>query len=660
MNKKVTIFRQILISVLIPVLIVLFVVELLNYQNTKSIMITANSEKNTIISDEIKTIFEFQDISLVMPEDALNMRLKDISNQLVNNFFKNTEGIEDVDLKAIQTKLRMDSNWEDIYIINNEGTIINTTFEKDLNLNLYQFGEDLKRFFENIFKSRAFLVEKYAIEVSTKNLKKYCYQPTLDGKYIIELGTYSKKANEIMGFIKQRLTDIAEKSDGIVSVDYIINQDNPFSLNSTIEIEPDEKLRIQNIFKTKQSDEYKIKKSEKELHYEYIYIDKITDFFIGAVIRIVSDRSSEEQYLRNELVKASLLFVSTLIILIFIIFFRARIITQPVRKLLMATKKIALGNLNERAEIIGRNEIASLSVHFNLMIDQLQESHEDLSKSNKEIAAQKDIIERKNKDIMDSIKYAKRIQEAILPPDNLVKECMNDAFILYKPKDVVSGDFYWMEKVGNQILYAAVDCTGHGVPGAFVSIVGNNGLNRAVNEFKLSKPGEVLDKLEDLVEETLRQKENEVKDGMDIALCLLDLENNSVEYAGAHNPLYIVRKAPNDVEDGDLSIEDEKGYLYEIKADRQPIGLHINRRNFTNHKVRLQKGDTLYIFSDGFADQFGGPQGRKFKYKPFKRLLVSIQDRPLIEQKEILNKTIEEWRGEREQIDDIVIIGVRI
>ena len=212
MSKTVPIFRQILLSVLIPILIVLLVVESLNYQNTKNIMIDSNSEKNNIISDEIKTIFEFQDISLVMPEDALNMRLKDISNKLVTYYFKNTDDIENVDLKIVQNELNMDPNWEDIYIINLEGTIINTTFEKDLNLNLYQFGEDLKKFLENIFISHAFIVDKYALEVSTKKLKKFCYQTTLDGKYIIELGTYSKKANEVMWFIKRRLKEISSKS----------------------------------------------------------------------------------------------------------------------------------------------------------------------------------------------------------------------------------------------------------------------------------------------------------------------------------------------------------------------------------------------------------------------------------------------------------------
>ncbi|NOZ46866.1 MAG: SpoIIE family protein phosphatase [Chlorobi bacterium] len=661
MKHNITIFRQILISVLIPVLIVLLIVEAINYQNTKSIMVASNSEKNAIISDEIKTIFEFQDISLVMPEDALNMRLKNISNTLVNKYFKNTNGIEKADLKVIQKEINMDPNWEDIYIINREGTIINTTFKKDLNLNLFQFGEDLKKFLENIFVSHAFLVDKYSIEVSTKKLKKFCYQTTLDGKYIIELGTYSKKANEVMWFIRKRLKEISSKSSGIVSVDYIINQENPFSLNSNLKIDENEKTRIQNIYKTKQSNEYKISKNGKDLHLEYIYIDKITDFFIGAVIRIVSDRTTEERYLRNELIKAIILFVITLSILSFIIYLRAKWISKPVRKLVITTKNIAQGNLSERAEIIGRNEIATLSVHFNLMIEQLQQSHDELEKSNSEINEQKNIIERKNKDIMDSIMYAKRIQEAILPPDKLVNKYLKNSFILYKPKDVVSGDFYWLEVLDDKVLFAAVDCTGHGVPGAFVSIVGNNGLNRAVNEFKLNVPGEILDKLEDLVEETLRQKENEVKDGMDIAICSLDYKTNTLCYAGAHNPLYVIRDKNLDFPEGELSIdEDEKRNLFEIKADRQPIGLHAFRKNFTNHTIQLKKNDTIFIFSDGFADQFGGPKGRKFKYKPFKRLLVSIQDKPIKEQRDILNKTIVDWRGDRDQIDDIVIIGVRI
>jgi len=262
---------------------------------------------------------------------------------------------------------------------------------------------------------------------------------------------------------------------------------------------------------------------------------------------------------------------------------------------------------------------------------------------------QKQVIElahlelgEKNKEIMDSITYAKRIQSAILPPAKLVKEYLQDSFILYKPKDVVAGDFYWMEHRDGKVLFAAADCTGHGVPGAMVSVICNNALNRSVREHGLTKPGEILDKSREIVIQEFDKSDEDVRDGMDIALCSLD--GNKVEYAGANNPLWLIRK----------------GELIELKGDKQPIGKYAKEEPFNTYELDLEAGDTLYIFSDGYADQFGGTKGKKLKTANFKRLLVSIQDKPMKEQKEFIDTSFEEWRGDLEQIDDVCVIGVRI
>ncbi len=263
-------------------------------------------------------------------------------------------------------------------------------------------------------------------------------------------------------------------------------------------------------------------------------------------------------------------------------------------------------------------------------------------KANILLAEQKAEIEEKNRDIMDSITYAKRIQLAILPPSKIVKEYLKDSFILYKPKDIVAGDFYWMEHKDGKILFAAADCTGHGVPGAMVSVVCNNGLNRSVREHGLIEPGKILDKTREIVIQEFEKSEEEVKDGMDIALC--SLEGNRLQYAGAHNPLWIVRN----------------GEILEIKADRQPIGKSRLTEPFTTHTVNLQKADSIYIFSDGYVDQFGGEKGKKFKSMAFKELLISIQNRPMEEQRILIDETFENWKGKLEQIDDVVVMGVKI
>ncbi len=271
-----------------------------------------------------------------------------------------------------------------------------------------------------------------------------------------------------------------------------------------------------------------------------------------------------------------------------------------------------------------------------------QKSNLLLAEKNKAIKLQRDIVKEKNQEIMDSIAYAKRIQSAILPPLKVVKEYLQESFILYKPKDVVAGDFYWLEHKDGKIIFAAADCTGHGVPGAMVSVVCNNGLNRSVREHGLSEPGKILDKTREIVIQEFEKSEEEVKDGMDIALCTLD--GMKLQYAGAHNPLWIIRN----------------GELIETKANKQPIGQFDNAEPYTTHSFNLESGDTLYIFSDGYVDQFGGEKGKKFKAKAFRELLLSIQEKPMEEQKAIIDESFEIWKGSLEQIDDVCVIGVRI
>lgn len=264
----------------------------------------------------------------------------------------------------------------------------------------------------------------------------------------------------------------------------------------------------------------------------------------------------------------------------------------------------------------------------------------------KEVEHQKELVDEKNKEITDSITYARRLQDAILPPLKMVKEVFPESFVLYLPKDIIAGDFYWMEHSGDFTFIAAADSTGHGVPGAMVSVVCSNALNRSLKEFKLTDPGSVLDKARELVLETFAKSEGDVKDGMDISLLCINRKQKTVSWAGANNPLWYISPG--------------SGQLSELKANKQPIGKTDNPLPFTPHAIPYAEGTTIYLITDGYADQFGGPKGKKLKYKPLQEILISNQDKSLSEQKDLLENKFREWKADHEQVDDVTILGVKI
>ncbi|UKN01158.1 SpoIIE family protein phosphatase [Paracrocinitomix mangrovi] len=308
-----------------------------------------------------------------------------------------------------------------------------------------------------------------------------------------------------------------------------------------------------------------------------------------------------------------------------------------------------------------------------------KQDNEIISKQKREVEEQKMLVDEKNTEILDSIQYAKRIQTAILPSEKTISELLPNSFILYKPKDIVAGDFYWIEPIPESggVLIAAADCTGHGVPGAMVSVICNNALNRSVREYKLTDPGKILDQTRELVISEFQKSTDEVKDGMDIALVSLTLntknenedDTNShssthsqtashsqphsashshsvLKYSGAHNPLWIIKRGSNEI--------------IEVKADKQPIGKFDHAKSFTTHEITVESGDQIYLFSDGFIDQFGGPKGKKFKASNFKELLLSVAKESPQKQKQLIDEAFESWKSSLEQLDDVCVIGVRI
>ena len=356
-----------------------------------------------------------------------------------------------------------------------------------------------------------------------------------------------------------------------------------------------------------------------------------------------------------------------------------RDISGPLKELLVNIQNTRGGKAEQYTIVRTNDEIGELAEGYNEMTRQIHEYVESISTMNRELeekvrertrevveqkeeietqkeeieaqldlaTLQRDTIANQKDQILDSIYYAERIQAAILPPTSLLAEHLREHFLLFRPRDIVSGDFYWTTEKNNKLLVAVADCTGHGVPGAFLSLLGISSLNEIVNRSRSLEPHKILELLRERLIRSLHQTgtRGEAQDGIEIALCVIDLKNNTLDYAGANRPLYLLR---------DEAVE-------QIRPDRMPIGIYEQELvPFSSQRMELKKGDCLYLFSDGFVDQLGGPLRKTFRVRRFRKLLLEIRDQSMESQKERLESELKAWQGDVEQIDDILVLGIRI
>jgi serine phosphatase RsbU (regulator of sigma subunit) len=307
--------------------------------------------------------------------------------------------------------------------------------------------------------------------------------------------------------------------------------------------------------------------------------------------------------------------------------------------------------IQERAKKELEGKVKRRTVEIAQKNNLLSQQNEEIEAQRDELEIQRDVVLAQKNEIVDSITYAQRIQASMLPPETYFTELLNENFIFYNPRDIVSGDFYWIKQVNMSIILVAADCTGHGVPGALLSMLGMSYLDEIVERREITQANQVLNELRNQIKHSLRQhgQSDESRDGIDLALCVFDLKNRVMQYSGANNPLYIIKNVNGEQE------------LKEIKADQMPVGYYQGKdKSFTNHSIQLEMGDTFYIFSDGFVDQKGGKDNKKYLSKNFKKLLLDIHEQAMPLQKEILDKTLTDWMGDNSQMDDVLVIGVRV
>ena len=640
-------------SVGIPEFLIFLTIGILSYQEMENVLIEKSQEQSEALNAEISNLQSFMDFSTSLEDRKLDGRVALLSWKLRDLYFYSSDSIEFTNLKNIQLSFEMDTTLENINIANRNGIIVNSTNLDNIGSRFDETGENINEIIGSVLSSDKLISDQFTYERSTSRLRKFSYQSTRDRNYIIRLDVYSNEGTAFSNALRNIISKINNERKEVRSLEIFLGSSTPFSFTSDLELDEKEKAFIKKIFTEKKDSTINKIVDEKHIQTEYIYNERNgAGIFRGTVVRLEKDNSLKEKILRENLMSKSKIFAFGILVLFIILLINAKFITKPLKLISGTVKLVGSGRLNEKVPITGNIELRELAASFNQMTT-------DLADSNLKIRRQKEKIEEAHHEIKSSISYARHIQQAILPPINLFKEYLKESFILYKPKDIVAGDFYWFEVKDDYIFYAAADCTGHGVPGAMLSVVCSNSLNRSVNEFRITDPGKILDRTTQLVIETFKKSEYEIQDGMDISLVRLDLKNEEAVFSGAHNALYLV-SANNQRAIKDKTVSNETHFLSEYKGDKQPVGKYSHQLPFNSTHISLNKGDCLYVFTDGFADQFGGEKEKKFMYKPFKELLMSLANEPMEKQKKQIDKTFEDWKRHYEQIDDVCVIGVRI
>lgn len=644
--NRMNILQQQLLNIIAPMLLFVLVFLGYNYYSGKEKLRELKQEQIKHLTLEIKNLVDLYDQGMVLHEASFNKRMGQMSKLIIEEEVKGID-LSTANLYKLSVKLGLDTVTESIYIIDTNAVICNTTFKNDLGLNFRKIAPDFAKFFDKIREEGKFSADRFGLEMSTKKIKKYSFIPSTTKRFVIELGFYSDKADGLQSLMlkKVQLSAASYSSLRGAKIDAVIKNIPSLVFEKRFD------AIINKVIQEKKDQVLMEEKDGLKVSNHFVCIEIAnTGLYDSYVLQVVTDNQQERELLKSEFIKFLKILVFFIFPLSLFIVFRARVLIKPIKNLSEKTKRIRQGNLSERIEISGATEIAELSANFNHMVEELQESYRGLENKvkerTKEIEHQKKIIEEKQKEIVDSINYAKRIQYSLLAHKDFLEEELKEHFVFFHPKDIVSGDFYWAASTGsatNRKFYiAACDSTGHGVPGAFMSLLNIGYLNEAIKEKGIEKPNEVLNFVRQRLIDNI-SKEGQ-KDGFDGILLCIDQQTKKLSYAAANNAPLIVRK---------------DGYE-ELDADRMPVGMGERKEDFKLYEINYEKGDVLYLYTDGYADQFGGPKGKKYKYRPLNEMLQKISVDTMDTQITALTGEFENWRGELEQVDDVLVIGIRL
>lgn len=647
MKTKRSILRQLLVNILIPVLLIFSLVFYLTYQyNLDKVESDITQQKKNIVA-ETKNLIEYYDFSMRTHEQSLIQRMQDASREIQFALTKQNAGT--LDLKRLQDTLGMDPGREDIYLIDRNLKIINTTFKPDLGLDFKKLNQTFIPFFNQIFQSKKFKEDRFGLEIKTGKIKKYSYQTSFDGRHIIELGFYSKSADDFKELLLSKIRSLDKRFEAIDRVELYLGVKHIPDISITDPKLQKAYLKCLDLKKHVTVDTDHAASRGKEMT-EFIFLPVLeSKLYSGYVLELGTNDLPYQNLVEELLLRFGIIFLLTLVILTVIVYFRSRKLTKPIQELARKTETISTENLDQTIEITGSLELDLLSKNFNSMMQKLRHSYENLEEKvverTQELQEQKLIVESKNHEIVESIQYARFIQQALLPLESEIQSSFDEnAFVYYAPKDIIAGDFFWFEKRNDLSWFAVADCTGHGVPGAMVSVLCINALYQSLAVNENWSTGELLDHARELVVQTLTKEARSVKDGMDISLACFNHKTNTLQWTGANNPLWIFRGEE----------------ILITGPDKQPVGQFDGAKPFTTHEIQLEANDWIILFSDGYADQFGGPKNKKYKYATMKEFIQAHKNKSGSELKASLKEEFENWKGLNEQTDDVCVMGIKL
>lgn len=487
-----------------------------NYNQQSKRLIESENRKKEIIADQVRNLLLLFDQSNNEIEQRINEEVIEISNRLMAECNRDSSLFTTRDIDSFVLSHGVDTSILDVYFFNRDYKVFKSTYKKDIGLDFKSFGDRYIKFLDSVIELGVCYPERTSVELSTGIARKYSYHSTKNKKYILEMGYTAPAFSRMQNLLISRIDSISANFPEIKKISLFLGAEIFPTWDKKAVLKKEHQKTFIEVFKTGKSIELMEEENGSEITYTYIPIEMAGGMMHdGWVIQIISDDSKKKELLYNEVKNIIFLALLTLIPLLIVIYYGTGKITKPVKSLMEKVSIIRNGNLNERAEIIGSNEIAELSGHFNSMVGELEESYNNLDRKvkdrTKELQLQKEIVEEKQKEIVDSINYAKRIQDAILPDEKEFTAVFKEAFVLLKPKDIVSGDFYWITQKNEFVFYATADCTGHGVPGGFMSMLGSSFLNEIVMERNILEPAEILNELREKVISALKQSATLVK-----------------------------------------------------------------------------------------------------------------------------------------------------